>query len=104
LFALMYSFLVAENLGSFQSDSFNSLDNIASLFQNRNALLAGWIHYLAFDLFTGIYIVTNARKHGIGFWYLLPCLFFTFMFGPFGLLLYLILRWYKSRSYFGDTD
>src|SRR5688500_14670905 len=60
--ALLYTYLVAANLGAFQSDSFNSLDNVASLFRSREALLAGWVHYLAFDLLTGIYIVTDARK------------------------------------------
>ncbi|MBC6489595.1 ABA4-like family protein [Flavihumibacter stibioxidans] len=104
IFALLYTWLIASNLGTFQADSFNSLDNIASLFRSREALLAGWIHYLAFDLFTGIYMVTDARRHGIGLWPLLPCLFFTFMLGPFGLLLYLLLRWFQTRQYFTDTE
>ncbi|ULQ57678.1 DUF4281 domain-containing protein [Flavihumibacter rivuli] len=104
LFAILYTWLIASNLSSFQSDSFNSLDNIANLFHDRSALLAGWIHYLAFDLLTGVFIVTNARKHGIGFWPLLPCLFFTFMLGPFGLLLYLLLRWFQTRQYFADIE
>lgn len=104
IFAALYTWLVATHLDSFKADSFNSLENIASLFHSPDALLAGWIHYLAFDLFTGIYIVNDARKQGIGFWPLLPCLFFTFMFGPFGLLLYLLLRWFRSGSWFGYTE
>ncbi|ULQ54105.1 ABA4-like family protein [Flavihumibacter fluvii] len=103
-FGILYTWLIATNLGSFSADSFNSLDNVANLFHSREALLAGWIHYLAFDLFTGIYIVTDARKQGIPIWPLLPCLFFTFMFGPFGLLLYLLLRWFKSGSWFANTE
>ncbi len=103
-FALLYTWLIATNLGSFTMDSFNSLDNIATLFQSRDALLAGWIHYLAFDLFTGIYIVNDARKQGFTIWLLLPCLFFTFMFGPFGLLLYLLMRWFKSGFWFGYNE
>lgn len=103
-FALLYTWLIAKNLGGFSMDSFNSLDSIATLFQSREALLAGWIHYLAFDLFTGIYIVNDARNQGISIWPLLPCLFFTFMFGPFGLLLYLLLRWFKTGSWFGYNE
>lgn len=102
LFALLYTWLIANNLGSFSADSFSSLDNVSNLFHHKDALAAGWIHYLAFDLFTGIWIVNNARQNGISFWPLLPCLFFTFMFGPFGLLLYLLLRWFSSKSYFGN--
>jgi hypothetical protein len=103
-FAVLYTWLVVTNLGSFSMDSFNSLDSIAALFQSKAALLAGWIHYLAFDLFTGIYIVTDARKQGISFWVLLPCLFFTFMFGPFGLLLYLLLRLFINKTWFSYPD
>lgn len=101
---LLYTWLIASNLAVFEAESFSSLDHIARLFKSREALLAGWIHYLAFDLFTGIYIVNNARLHGIGFWPLLPCLFFTFMLGPVGLLLYLLLRWFQSKQYFTDTE
>jgi Domain of unknown function (DUF4281) len=103
-FAVLYTWLVVTNLGSFSMDSFNSLDSIAALFQSKAALLAGWIHYLAFDLFTGIYIVTDARKQGISFWVLLPCLFFTFMFGPFGLLVYLLLRLFINKTWFSYPD
>jgi hypothetical protein len=104
IFALLYTWLIVTNLDSFSADSFNSLDNISNLFHSRAALLAGWVHYLAFDLFTGIFIANDARREGIGFWPLLPCLFFTFMFGPFGLLLYLLLRWYERKSWFGGTE
>ena len=87
-----------------QPDSFGSLDGVAALFVNREALLAGWIHYLAFDLLTGIFIVNNARKNGIGIALLLPCLFFTFMLGPVGLLLYLLIRWTRTKNYWIDVE
>ena len=62
------------------------------MFSQRGALLAGWVHYLAFDLFVGAWIVATAPKYGIAHWLVLPCLFFTLMAGPVGLLLYFILR------------
>jgi hypothetical protein len=52
----------------------------------------GWIHYLAFDLFVGIWIARNADQHKIARWLQVPILFFTLMAGPIGLLLYLLLR------------
>jgi hypothetical protein len=70
---------------------FGTLDGVAALFSARGALLAGWVHYLAFDLFTGAWEVENAPNHGIAHWLVLPCLFFTLMAGPVGLLLYLLL-------------
>jgi len=49
-------------------------------------LLAGWVHYLAFDLFIGSWEVEDAAANGIPHWLLLPCLFLTLMVGPVGLL------------------
>jgi len=71
---------------------FDSLANVMKLFEDPNAVLAGWIHYLAFDMFVGTWIISNSQKLGIKHLYIIPCLFFTFMFGPIGLLLYFIVR------------
>lgn len=71
---------------------FNSLAQVAALFSVRQALLAGWLHYLAFDLFTGAWEARDALKLGISRWLVAPCLLLTFLFGPVGLCLYLLLR------------
>lgn len=71
---------------------FGSLEQVTLLFSQPAALTAGWIHYLAFDLFTGSWEVRDAQRLGISHWLVLPCLFLTFMFGPVGLALYLLLR------------
>lgn len=71
---------------------FDTLDNVALLFQTRELLLAGWLHYLAFDLFVGAWIVRTARAEGIAFRLVLPCLPLTFLFGPAGYLAFVALR------------
>jgi Domain of unknown function (DUF4281) len=71
---------------------FDSLDNVARLFQTRELLLAGWIHYLAFDLFVGAWIVRTARHEATPFLLVVPCLALTFLFGPAGLLTSLAIR------------
>ena len=71
---------------------FGSLAGVAILFSNKGALLAGWIHYLAFDLWTGAWEVKDAERAGVPHWLVLPCLVLTFMAGPVGLGLYLIIR------------
>ena len=55
-------------------------------------LLAGWVHYLAFDLFVGSWEVEDARARGVSHWLVLPCLLCTFLAGPAGLGLYLLVR------------
>ena len=70
------------------------------LFTNKVAVTSAWVHFLAFDLMVGIWIKKNAMKHGISHWLLIPCFFFTFMIGPMGLLIYLLIRWIKTKQYF----
>ncbi len=78
--------------------SFFSLNGIVRLFQSPRIVLAGWVHFLAFDLMVGLYIVTDAARHGMNHWLLLPVLLLTLMFGPAGLLLYLALRYLISAD------
>jgi hypothetical protein len=58
--------------------------------------LAGWLHFLAFDLFVGAWIVCDARMRGLPFLLALPCLPFAFLFGPVGFVAWLGLRWIAS--------
>jgi hypothetical protein len=67
---------------------FSSLDAVGRLFESPWLRLAGWLHYLAFDLLIGGFIVRDAREHGIGHVWILPLLFLTFLFGPAGWLGY----------------
>lgn len=71
---------------------FGSLADVEKLFETREVLLAGWIHYLAFDLFVGAWEVRTAREKGIPFLLVVPCLLLTFLFGPVGFLLFSALR------------
>ncbi len=73
-------------------NDFGSLAGVTKLFSVSDMVLIGWIHYLCFDLMVGLYIVNNAEKNGINRFLIIPSLLFTFMMGPFGLLLYLITR------------
>ena len=53
---------------------------------------AGWTHYLAFDLFVGLWIARDGDAKGISRLVQAPVLLATFMAGPLGLLVWLILR------------
>lgn len=71
---------------------FGSLADVMKLFTNEWTVLAGWIHYLAFDLFVGVWEVKDAQSKNIPHWFVVPCLILTFLLGPIGFLLYSILR------------
>ena len=68
---------------------FDSLANVMLLLSNPWMALAGWVHFLAFDLFIGGWITRQARRDGIPHLVVLPCLLLTFLFGPAGLILFL---------------
>ena len=67
---------------------FMSLGGIGTLFRQPAVLLAGWLHYLAFDLLVGVAIVRRAQDDGIPRLLLLPVLPLAFLFGPAGWLLF----------------
>ena len=97
-----YLFLIAQNLRGAEG-GFGSLADVATLFQKPELLLAGWIHYLAFDLFIGAWETRDAQRHGIPHLVVLPCLLMTFMLGPIGLLFYFAIRTAKTRTVMFET-
>lgn len=95
-----FSFLVvglASGAGPPEGAGFDSLAGVRLLMSSPQALLAGWVHYLAFDLFIGAWQVEDAPRANIPHALLLPCLALTFVAGPVGLLLYLLLKATRRR-------
>ena len=103
LFSIIYAWLIFSNFSFSDIKKFNSLQGVMQLFTNPFIVTAGWIHYLAFDLMTGLFISRNARMYRISHLLIVPCLFFTFMFGPVGLLLYFIIRFVITKKYFSTN-
>ena len=71
---------------------YNSLSGVRALFSNDYMLLAGWVHYLAFDLFIGAWIAQQADQLGMSRMIQAPIFLATLMFGPVGLILFFIIR------------
>lgn len=97
LLSVVYLVLIVLFFGSAEG-GFSSLTSVIKLFTNEWAVLAGWIHYLAFDLFVGVWEVKDAQAKNISHWFVFPCLILTFMLGPIGFLLYSILRLFLAKG------
>ncbi len=97
ILALVYASMVPTFL-QMEEGGFGSLEEVMILFKNPKAVLAGWVHYLVFDLLTGRWIALDAVKNGISKWFVAPCLFFTLMLGPVGFLLYTILKYFYPKN------
>ena len=91
IFAALYAALIAGNWGG-HDGGFSTLAEVGRLFANRWLLLAGWVHYLAFDLFIGAWETRDAMARRVPRLLLAPCLVMTFMLGPIGLLGYHLVR------------
>ena len=101
LLALTYAVLIVSLLGGMigggtgstgGTPDFTTLAGVQALFDSQGGATIGWIHYLAFDLLVGIWVARNADRHGYLRIVQIPILFFVFMAGPLGLVMYLILR------------
>ncbi len=91
LIAVAYSALVLAFFGEAEG-GFGSLEEVAQLFASRPVLLAGWLHYLAFDLLVGAWEAREGRRRSVPFLFVVPCFAATFLVGPGGFLLFLVVR------------
>ncbi|NAS13289.1 ABA4-like family protein [Poritiphilus flavus] len=90
----IYVFLTLQGGGVLD---FGSLSAVMRLFTLENAAMAGWVHYLAFDLLVGFWILEQNRSVGLHQLLMAPCLIGTFMLGPLGFLLFILLRTLKVK-------
>ena len=77
---------------------FLSLAGVMKLFSMKEAVVAGWVHYLVFDLFVGAWIGRDAQRCAVPHLLVVPCLLLTLLLGPLGLLAYLLLRGIMNRG------
>jgi hypothetical protein len=102
LLSLGYVAIIATHWSSAEG-GFSSLSDVSRLFQSPWMLLAGWVHYLAFDLFVGAWIARDAEYHGVSRWLVIPVMPVTLLFGPMGLVAWLVIRLAHAPLTFSPT-
>ena len=98
LASLVYAWALFTGTSSSEGGGFTTLQGVMTLFTSPHAVLAGWVHYLIFDLFIGAWEVRDAQRRGIRHGFVVPCLVLTLMLGPLGLLTYLSLRFAITQA------
>ena len=88
LLAITYMLLVLVYFFHVEGGGFNSLAQVKALLGTEPTLLAGWLHYLAFDLFVGVWIAERADALKLSRLLQAPILVLTFLFGPIGYLMF----------------
>ena len=87
--SLVYAALVLTHMSG-TGGGFGTLAEVRQLFTSDWVLLAGWVHYLAFDLAIGAWLAGRMDRAGIGRLVQAPVLVLTFLLGPVGLVLALV--------------
>lgn len=88
---LIYLMVIAPAPGG-EGPDFTTIEGVRTIFATDAGLTLGWVHYLAFDLFVGLWVARNADSIALSRFVQAPILLATFLFGPFGLVIYLIVR------------
>lgn len=96
--ACIYAIYIFQAIQTGGMMDFGSLKSVMALFTEENAVLAGWIHYLAFDLLIGMWMLDQNKELKINQLLMAPCLFLTFMLGPIGFLLFIIIKTVKQKQ------
>ncbi|MFN4112966.1 MAG: ABA4-like family protein [Sphingomonadaceae bacterium] len=77
---------------------FTTIEGVRAIFASDGGVTVGWTHYLAFDLFVGLWIARDADAKGFSRLVQAPILLATFMAGPLGLLIWLMVRERRARA------
>lgn len=83
--------------------NFSTIEGVRAIFSSDGGVTIGWVHYLAFDLFVGLWIAKDADAKGFGRILQAPVLLATFLAGPVGLFVWLILRERSARRAAGRS-
>ncbi|HEU4409292.1 MAG TPA: ABA4-like family protein [Polyangiaceae bacterium] len=75
-----------------------SLSAVMRMFSVPWLALLCWVHYLAFDLFVGAWVVRDAARRNLPRVMVAPCVVVICFFGPVGLLLYLVVRFARCHT------
>ena len=98
---VVYAWLLANAMfgaGLPEGAGFATLDGLMKAFSAKEAVVAGWAHYIVFDLFIGAWEGRDAQRLGMNHFVLIPCLLLTLAIGPVGLLAYLLVRGLAGRG------
>ena len=81
------------------SVDFSTLSGLTEMFQNSNprGVAAGWLHYLAYDFWVGCWILRDSQKKGVKHAFIIFPMFFTFMLGPVGVIIYTLVLLFQKK-------
>ncbi|MEL7518335.1 MAG: ABA4-like family protein [Pseudomonadota bacterium] len=98
LISVLSGVIPAGTEGSGGGADFTTIEGVRAIFGSDIGVVIGWTHYLAFDLFVGLWIARDADAKFFARWIQAPILLATFIAGPLGLVIWLIVREPRARA------
>lgn len=92
LYVMLIYVLFSQDILSVTLASFSTTEGVARMFSNATAVLAGWAHFIVFDLWTARYFVLDSGRNNIPHLAIVPCILGCMFFGPLGLLTYFCVK------------
>lgn len=92
IYTVGFAMLMGQTGSGLAEIDFTSIDGLRAIFASDAALVIGWTHYLAFDLFVGLWIARDADAKQFSRLWQAPVLLLTLLAGPIGLLVWLVVR------------
>lgn len=99
ILSILYTIFIIKSMLNGPAMDFGSLESVMKLFTAENAVLAGWIHYLVFDLLVGMWMLDENKRLELHPLIMAPCLMSTFILGPVGFLIFMAFRAFKNKSH-----
>jgi hypothetical protein len=93
-YVVLLAAILLKGEGSGEVD-FTAIEGVQAIFAEPAGAVAGWAHYLAFDLFVGAWVGRDAARRGVPHLLVVPCLVLCFLAGPAGYLLYRLVRAFR---------
>ncbi|MEM9282128.1 MAG: ABA4-like family protein [Verrucomicrobiota bacterium] len=95
-FAIFYLVAMTQSEPN-EEAGYTSLDSVTAIFTQPWVIVGAWLHYLAFDFFVGCWILAKSKAERIGHGWIVVPLIFTFLLGPIGLLLFLLVLGVRNK-------
>jgi hypothetical protein len=103
LLGIPYALLLFGDHPGPQGSSFFTLEGVTRIFTTPRTIIACWVHYLVFDLFVGSWIARDRKRLGLPHLASVPSIVLTLLFGPIGLLSWVVVRG-AAKKRFGTSE
>lgn len=92
LYVVLAYVLFSKAMFAMDLNAFSTTAGLTQMFTDATSVLAGWAHFIVFDLWTARFFVLDSARSNIPHLAVVPCILGCMFFGPLGLLTYVTVK------------